>query len=65
MRGENVGEQKKARGQQPIRSPNQRLEAYAVKLLKLEELQGGEPQPHVGTGRDFPQKRREAVGEKG
>jgi hypothetical protein len=24
--------------------PNKRLEAYAVKLLKLEELQGGEPQ---------------------
>jgi hypothetical protein len=31
------------------RSSNQRLEAYAVKLLKLEELQSGEPQPHVGA----------------
>jgi len=44
---------------------NQRLEAYAVKPLKLKELWGGEPQPNVGTGRDFPQKRREAVGEAG
>jgi len=29
------------------RSSNQRLEAYAVKPQKLEELRGGEPQPHV------------------
>jgi len=33
------------------KSSNQRLEAYAVKPPKLEELQGGEPQPHVGTRR--------------
>ena len=30
---------------------NQWLEAYAVKPLKLEELRGGEPQPHVRLNR--------------
>jgi len=34
---------------------NQWLEAYAVKPLKLEELRGGEPQPHVGLrNNNFP-----------
>ena len=44
-----IRESKEAERLETIRSSNKRLEAYAVKPQKLEELWGGEPQPHVGT----------------